>query len=169
MRGAHDLLGVGARAVVAETAAEAIGVALERAGFGADLALAGLAGFFAFTLLAVYLIRRRYEAAMTAPQDFFGGQKIFELFGGLTKSIPAVSYTADNSKASDIMTTAQSEILSGGKDLVATLQDAAKQKVMVDFLHWMLGDAQKMTEALAYAPLPKPVKTMRFWSAMRSW
>ena len=67
------------------------------------------------------------EAAMTAPQDFFGGQKIFELFGGLTKSIPAVSYTADNSKASDIMTTAQSEILSGGKDLVATLQDAAKQ------------------------------------------
>ncbi len=28
---------------------------------------------------------------------------------------------------------------------------------MVDFLHWMLTDGQTMTEALSYAPLPKPV------------
>ena len=35
--------------------------------------------------------------------------------------------------------------------------DATKLKVMKDFLQWMLTDGQKMTEALAYAPLPKEV------------
>lgn len=39
----------------------------------------------------------------------------------------------------------------------AKFKDAAKQKVMVEFLRWMVGPAQKMTEALAYAPLPKAV------------
>jgi phosphate transport system substrate-binding protein len=39
----------------------------------------------------------------------------------------------------------------------AKFKDAAKQKVMVEFLRWMVGPAQKLTEALAYAPLPKPV------------
>ncbi len=35
--------------------------------------------------------------------------------------------------------------------------DATKLKVTKDFLEWMLTDGQKMTEALAYAPLPKEV------------
>lgn len=35
--------------------------------------------------------------------------------------------------------------------------DQTKLKVMKDFLEWMLQDGQKMTEALAYAPLPKEV------------
>lgn len=39
----------------------------------------------------------------------------------------------------------------------AKVQDAAKRKVLVDFLKWMLADGQKMTEALAYAKLPKQV------------
>jgi phosphate transport system substrate-binding protein len=39
----------------------------------------------------------------------------------------------------------------------AKFSDANKQKMAVDFLRWMLSDGQKMTEALAYAPLPKPV------------
>ncbi|HVZ49417.1 MAG TPA: phosphate ABC transporter substrate-binding protein PstS [Gemmatimonadaceae bacterium] len=39
----------------------------------------------------------------------------------------------------------------------AKFKDAAKQKVMVEFLRWMVGPAQQLTEALAYAPLPKPV------------
>ena len=67
------------------------------------------------------------EPVMTAPQDYFGGQAIFKLFGDLTAKIPAVVYTSDNSKASDIMTNAQAAILSGHKDLKATLDDAAKQ------------------------------------------
>ncbi len=40
------------------------------------------------------------------------------------------------------------------------IQDPAKQKAIVEFLHWMLGPGQQMTEALAYAPLPKPVVAM---------
>lgn len=34
---------------------------------------------------------------------------------------------------------------------------ANKGKVLVDFLKWMVGDGQKFTTALAYAPLPKAV------------
>ena len=37
------------------------------------------------------------------------------------------------------------------------IADAAKKKAIKDFLTWMLADGQKMTEALAYAPLPKAV------------
>ncbi len=37
------------------------------------------------------------------------------------------------------------------------IQDAAKRKAIVDFLHWMLASGQNDTEALSYAPLPKQV------------
>ena len=39
----------------------------------------------------------------------------------------------------------------------AAIQDAAKKRVIVDFLKWMLADGQNMTEALAYARLPRQV------------
>ena len=39
------------------------------------------------------------------------------------------------------------------------IDDAGKRKALVDFLQWMLTDAQGMTEALDYARLPKPVVT----------
>ena len=67
------------------------------------------------------------EAVMTAPQAYFGGQPVFKVFGDLTAGIPAITYTADNSKASDIMTNAQAAILADHKDIKATLDDAAKQ------------------------------------------
>ncbi len=35
--------------------------------------------------------------------------------------------------------------------------DAAKSKVMVDFLHWMLAKGEGEASAMTYAPLPKPV------------
>lgn len=35
--------------------------------------------------------------------------------------------------------------------------DANKQKVIVDFLNWMVNDGQKMTNQLSYAPLPAEV------------
>ncbi len=43
--------------------------------------------------------------------------------------------------------------------LLVPEQIADKQKlgVITGFLHWMLGPGQKMTEALDYSPLPKPV------------
>ena len=36
-------------------------------------------------------------------------------------------------------------------------KDAAKGKILVDFLNWMVTDGQKMTTALSYAPLPDNV------------
>ncbi len=36
-------------------------------------------------------------------------------------------------------------------------KDAAKGKILVDFLNWMVTDGQKMTNALSYAPLPDNV------------
>jgi phosphate transport system substrate-binding protein len=39
----------------------------------------------------------------------------------------------------------------------AQSKDAAKGKIIADFLNWMVDDGQKMTAALAYAPLPEAV------------
>ncbi len=36
----------------------------------------------------------------------------------------------------------------------AQSKDAAKGKIIADFLNWMVDDGQKMTAALTYAPLP---------------
>lgn len=39
-------------------------------------------------------------------------------------------------------------------------KDANKGKIMVDFLHWMLSDGERMVEQLDYAPLPKSLLKM---------
>jgi phosphate transport system substrate-binding protein len=39
----------------------------------------------------------------------------------------------------------------------AQSKDAAKGKILADFLNWMVTDGQKMTAALSYAPLPEGV------------
>ncbi|MGA9508692.1 MAG: phosphate ABC transporter substrate-binding protein PstS [Candidatus Sulfotelmatobacter sp.] len=39
----------------------------------------------------------------------------------------------------------------------AQSKDAAKGKILADFLNWMVTDGQKMTGALSYAPLPEGV------------
>lgn len=39
----------------------------------------------------------------------------------------------------------------------ATSKDAAKGKILADFLNWMVTEGQKMTAALTYAPLPENV------------
>ena len=36
-------------------------------------------------------------------------------------------------------------------------KDAAKGKILSDFLNWMVNDGEKMTQALDYAPLPDNV------------
>jgi phosphate transport system substrate-binding protein len=38
------------------------------------------------------------------------------------------------------------------------IADATKKKIITDFLRWMLNDGQKLSEALAYARLPKQVQ-----------
>ncbi|HEY2850165.1 MAG TPA: phosphate ABC transporter substrate-binding protein PstS [Gemmatimonadaceae bacterium] len=40
------------------------------------------------------------------------------------------------------------------------IADPAKKKIITDFLRWMLGDGQNLTEALQYARLPKSVVAM---------
>jgi phosphate transport system substrate-binding protein len=42
----------------------------------------------------------------------------------------------------------------------STISNPAKDKVIKDFLHWMLADGQKDAEPLGYAPLPQPVVTL---------
>jgi phosphate transport system substrate-binding protein len=37
-------------------------------------------------------------------------------------------------------------------------KDAAKGKVMVDFLNWMLAQGQSMVQQLDYAPLPQAIQ-----------
>jgi len=39
----------------------------------------------------------------------------------------------------------------------AQSKDESKGKILADFLNWMVADGQKMTSALAYAPLPENV------------
>jgi phosphate transport system substrate-binding protein len=39
----------------------------------------------------------------------------------------------------------------------AQSKDAAKGKILADFLSWMVSDGQKMTADLTYAPLPESV------------
>jgi phosphate transport system substrate-binding protein len=41
----------------------------------------------------------------------------------------------------------------------AQSKDAAKGKIIADFLNWMVDDGQKMTAELTYAPLPQSVAT----------
>jgi phosphate transport system substrate-binding protein len=41
----------------------------------------------------------------------------------------------------------------------AQSKDAAKGKIIADFLNWMVDDGQKMTADLTYAPLPESVAT----------
>jgi phosphate transport system substrate-binding protein len=41
----------------------------------------------------------------------------------------------------------------------ATSKNAAKGKILADFLNWMVDDGQKMTAGLTYAPLPEGVAT----------
>jgi phosphate transport system substrate-binding protein len=41
----------------------------------------------------------------------------------------------------------------------AQSKDAAKGKIIADFLNWMVDDGQKMTADLTYAPLPESVVT----------
>jgi lactose/L-arabinose transport system substrate-binding protein len=63
---------------------------------------------------------------LQAPQPYFADQKIYTVFGPLTKEIPAITYTSDNSRASDQMANTQAAILLKGDSIKAALDEAAK-------------------------------------------
>ncbi|WP_194896864.1 ABC transporter substrate-binding protein [Catenulispora pinisilvae] len=64
---------------------------------------------------------------ITGPQDYYGGQTTFKTFADLAKDIAPVEYTGDYSKASDLVTTATSAVMQGGKDPKSTLDSTAQQ------------------------------------------
>ncbi|GAB3576168.1 extracellular solute-binding protein [Leifsonia lichenia] len=61
------------------------------------------------------------------PDPYFGGQKVYQLFAEQTAKIPAISYTADNAKAGDIVANAVVSSVINGADPATALKDAAKQ------------------------------------------
>jgi lactose/L-arabinose transport system substrate-binding protein len=63
----------------------------------------------------------------SAPQDYFGGQPVYELFAEQTAQIPSITFTTDNAEASDIVANAVVAAVLNGADPATVLQDAAEQ------------------------------------------
>ncbi len=61
------------------------------------------------------------------PQEYFGGQPIYELFAKLTATIPAITFTTDNAKATDIVGNAVVASVLNGQDPAEALKGAADQ------------------------------------------
>lgn len=67
------------------------------------------------------------EPIFTQPSEYFGGQEVYRLFAEQTGKIPAVNFTSDAAKASDIVGNAVVAAVLNGRDPKAVLDDAAKQ------------------------------------------
>jgi lactose/L-arabinose transport system substrate-binding protein len=63
---------------------------------------------------------------LQAPQPYFNNEPIYTVIAPLTKEIPAITYTSDNSRASDQMANTQAAILLQGQDIKTALDEAAK-------------------------------------------
>jgi lactose/L-arabinose transport system substrate-binding protein len=61
------------------------------------------------------------------PQEYFGGQPVYELFAEQTANIPPITFTTDNAEASDIVANAVVAAVLNGADPQQALDDAAKQ------------------------------------------
>jgi lactose/L-arabinose transport system substrate-binding protein len=61
------------------------------------------------------------------PDEYFAGQKVYELFARETAKIPSINYTSDNAKAQDIVANAVVASVVNGADPKRTLEDAAAQ------------------------------------------
>ncbi|MDQ0895254.1 ABC transporter substrate-binding protein [Agromyces ramosus] len=61
------------------------------------------------------------------PQEYFGGQPVYELFAEQTANIPPITFTTDNAEASDIVANAVVAAVLNGADPATALQDAAEQ------------------------------------------
>ncbi|MFC5791621.1 extracellular solute-binding protein [Agromyces tardus] len=61
------------------------------------------------------------------PQEYFGGEPVYELFAEQTANIPPITFTTDNAEASDIVANAVVAAVLNGADPATALQDAAEQ------------------------------------------
>ena len=67
------------------------------------------------------------DSYFTEPQEYFGGQPVYELFAEQTANIPSITFTTDNAEASDIVANAVVAAVLNGADPATVLQDAAEQ------------------------------------------
>jgi lactose/L-arabinose transport system substrate-binding protein len=61
------------------------------------------------------------------PSEYFGGEKVFQIFGELTKQIPSITFTSDQSVAADAVSNAVAAAVLNGEDPKTVLDDAASQ------------------------------------------
>lgn len=61
------------------------------------------------------------------PQEYFGGQRVYEVFAEQTADIPAITFTTDNAEATDIVANAVVAAVLNGGDPATVLKDAAQQ------------------------------------------
>lgn len=61
------------------------------------------------------------------PSDYFGGQKVFQIFAELTPDIPSITFTSDQSVAGDAVSNAVAAAVLNGEDPKKVLDDAAAQ------------------------------------------
>jgi lactose/L-arabinose transport system substrate-binding protein len=61
------------------------------------------------------------------PSDYFSGEKIYQTFAELTPKIPSITFTSDQSVASDAVSNAVAAAVLNGEDPKKVLDDAAKQ------------------------------------------
>jgi lactose/L-arabinose transport system substrate-binding protein len=67
------------------------------------------------------------DGYFSEPQEYFGGQPVYELFAEQTANIPPITFTTDNAEASDIVANAVVAAVLNGADPATALQDAAEQ------------------------------------------
>lgn len=67
------------------------------------------------------------EPIFNEASEYFGGQKVYQLFAEQTALIPPVNYTNDYAKASDIVASAVVAAVLNGKDPKTVLDEAADQ------------------------------------------
>lgn len=59
------------------------------------------------------------------PSGYFGGEKVFQIFGELTEQIPSITFTSDQSVAADAVSNAVAAAVLNGEDPKKVLDDAA--------------------------------------------
>jgi len=67
------------------------------------------------------------DPLFSEPDDYFGGQKVYELFADQTARIPEITFTTDNAEAGDIVANAVVASVLNGADPQKSLDDAAAQ------------------------------------------
>lgn len=114
-------LSIPAKSPNAELAKEFITFALTDKALNAD-------GFVNYGLFPSHI--PSYESEVfSQPDEFFGGQKIYETFIRLGKEVPSINYTENFNEAMETGKAAVSKVLLEGNDPAATMNDLQTQLI----------------------------------------